>query len=62
MLEARRGKEAASLLQWRAHVATMASFSQLHHWLHQTHQCYAVARQGEFDKVTIEDPRLLASY
>ena len=62
VLEARCTKEADSLKQWRADVGSLTSFSDLHWWLHQTHQCYAVARQGEFEKVTIQDPRLLASY
>lgn len=37
-------------------------YMQVHHWLHDTHQCYAVSRQHEFSKPTMTDPRLLASY
>ena len=69
VLQARRDKEASSLAQWRAHIAQATAaappggrFKDLHSWLHQTHLCYAVSRQGEFDKVAISDPRLLASY
>lgn len=62
VLQARRDKEAASLAQWRSHEFRSKTFAQLHNWLFLTHQCYSVSRQEEFEKVTIKDPRLLASY
>ncbi len=62
VLQARRDKEAASLAQWRSHEFRSKTFAQLHSWLFLTHQCYSVSRQGEFEKQTIQDPRLLASY
>ena len=58
----RHEKEAASLVQWQAHVRNMRSMAQLHAWLHDTHLCYAVGRQHEFSRRTIQDPKLLASY
>uniref|UniRef100_A0A7R9VCR7 Uncharacterized protein n=1 Tax=Chlamydomonas euryale TaxID=1486919 RepID=A0A7R9VCR7_9CHLO len=62
ILKARQQKEAASLATWKKNFLGLSRLRDLHGWLHQTHQCYAVPRQSEFDKVTIEDPRLLASY
>ncbi|KAG1661097.1 hypothetical protein FOA52_012086 [Chlamydomonas sp. UWO 241] len=62
VLAARQEKEAGSLVTWRKNASGFKRFSDLHEWLHQTHQCYAVSRQHDFDKATIQDPRLLASY
>ena len=62
VLQARRDKEAASLAQWRDHDFRSKTFTQLHSWLFLTHQCYSASRQDEFEKKTIQDPRLLASY
>uniref|UniRef100_A0A7S2QT06 DUF218 domain-containing protein n=1 Tax=Chlamydomonas chlamydogama TaxID=225041 RepID=A0A7S2QT06_9CHLO len=62
VLAARHAKEAAATAAWRHNFSSMTGLADLHHWLHQTHQCYAVSRQHEFDVVTIRDPRLLASY
>lgn len=62
VLEARIDKEANSLKHWKENKKNIHSFKDLHHWLHSTHQCYAVSRQKEFSRRTITDPRLLASY
>jgi hypothetical protein len=62
VLEARIEKEAASLNGWKENKQKLNTFKELHHWLHSTHQCYAVNRQREFATKTIQDPRLLASY
>ena len=60
--QARLDKEAAALKQWRKDAASLRSMSDLHSWLHATHQCYAVSRQHDFDKPSIKDARVLASY
>jgi len=62
VLAARAHKEAQSLAVWRSNAAGLCSLSEVHQWLHSTHQCYAVSRQHEFSKQTVTDPKLLASY
>ncbi|KAJ9530018.1 hypothetical protein QJQ45_023304 [Haematococcus lacustris] len=62
VLLARCEKEAASLQQWQRTVQGLPRFKDVHAWLYATHQCYSAARQHEFNKATITDPRLLASY
>ncbi len=59
---ARTAKEADSLTHWRGVAGRVNSMQQLHAWLHEEHLCYAVPRQHEWGRRTIEDPKLLASY
>lgn len=62
VLGARAERERASVQRFHedtAHMATLADFSE---WLHRTHLCYAVARQGEWGCKEDLAPRVLASY
>jgi hypothetical protein len=59
---ARLDKEAGSLAHWQAVASGLGSLADFHAWLFADHLCYAVPRQGEFGKRTIEDQRLLESY
>jgi hypothetical protein len=61
-LDARIAKEAGSVKHWLKCKESIKSLADLHHWLHSTHLCYAVSRQGEFGIATITDPKLLVSY
>ena len=62
VLNARRVREAESLLTWKRNSAELKSLADLHMWLHQTHLCYAVSRQHEFGVPTVESDLELASY
>ncbi|WIA12187.1 hypothetical protein OEZ85_012258 [Tetradesmus obliquus] len=59
---ARLQKEAGSLAHWQGVAGGLRSLPELHGWLHSDHLCYAVQRQHEFGKRTIEDEKLLKSY
>lgn len=59
---ARIGKEAGSLALWQPVAPTLPDLAAFHQWFHSTHLCYAVPRQHEFGKRTIQDQKLLDSY
>jgi hypothetical protein len=59
---ARLIKEAASLAHWHAVAPSLPDLAAVHTWLFSDHLCYAVQRQHEFGKRTIDDPKLLESY
>ncbi|KAF5828380.1 DUF218 domain-containing protein [Dunaliella salina] len=64
VLEVRATKEREALNRWQQDSAHLPDLKHLHWWLHQTHRCYAVARQHEGLSKTVQprDERLLASY
>lgn len=63
VLQSRRQREAASLLTWRGNSAKITSIKKLHSWLFDTHLCYSVSRQGEWDVAAkAVDDKALASY
>lgn len=59
---ARLDKEAGSLAHWQRVAAGLQNLAAFHDWLYSDHLCYAVPRQKEFGKRTIQDQRLLESY
>lgn len=59
---ARLEKEAGSLAHWQSVAAGLSNLADFHQWFYHEHLCYAVPRQHEFGKRTIQDPRLLDSY
>jgi len=64
VLEARTNKEKEALHRWLQDSEHLPDLKHLHWWLHQTHRCYAVARQHEGSS-RASQPRndlLLASY
>lgn len=58
----RLGKEVGSLTNWEAAAADLPDLPAFWQWIHTDHLCYAVPRQHEFGKRTIQDQRLLDSY
>lgn len=60
--DARLGKEAGSLKHWQQVAGTLPNLQAFHQWFFSDHLCYAVPRQHEFGKRTIQDQRLLDSY
>ncbi|CAL5218988.1 g743 [Coccomyxa viridis] len=66
VLAARQHREQESLERWRNDTRGMCNLAQLHAWLHRTHLCYSVSRQGEFGKRELADDKVtekvLASY
>jgi hypothetical protein len=59
---ARLGKEAGSLAMWQQAAVCLPDFAAFREWIHTDHLCYAVPRQHEFGRRTIQDQRLLDSY
>ena len=58
---AREQKEAEAARRFQYDASHLHTLADLHAWLHQTHRCYAVARQAEVGP-QIADARLLATY
>lgn len=59
---ARLHKEAGSLAHWQRVSEGLTGFPAFHQWFFAEHLCYAVPRQHEFGKRTIQDQKLLDSY
>mmetsp|Transcript_2412 Transcript_2412/g.6532 ORF Transcript_2412/g.6532 Transcript_2412/m.6532 type:complete len:301 (+) Transcript_2412:245-1147(+) len=61
-LEARREREEASARALRRNAEEITTLSGVNTFLHQTHRCYAVARQDEWKQPTEADDLALKTY
>lgn len=60
--QARRLKEAEAVRRFKAEASELTTLAEVHQWMHQTHRCYAVARQHEPTSDPTADAKLLATY
>lgn len=65
VMTSRKQREAQSLQDWERNAQSLLTLADIQCWLHTTHLCYAVARQGEFGTAAADDAKhtkAIASY